>query len=187
MDLRQDLELLGYRMPSPHGGQFPPNAMVLMLSNGFYAPSSLRELLHGAQVGGRVGMHQPLRESPLTESLVEPWMGEAESSGSGGGGGGVAGRETGAGAGAAPARKLVDLSELAAHVTSINSKLSRLHGTVDHRNRTRRQVAQAVEVTPTGSRCQLAGSRVCRVRGGCVAGGSRRGVIRLKALSSAPV
>jgi hypothetical protein len=142
-DLRGDLELLGYRLPSPHGGQFPPNAMVLMLSNGFYAPSSLRELLHSGHVGGHVGMHQPLRESPLTESLVEPWMGEAESSG-GGGGGGVGG--AGAGTGPGPARKLVDLSELAAHVTSINSKLSRLHGTVDHRNRTRQQLAQAVEV-----------------------------------------
>jgi len=121
---------------------------VLMLSNGFYAPSSLRELLHSGNVGGRVGMHQPLRESPLAESLVEPWMGEAESSGSGGSGDGGGGERGvgGGGAGAGAAKKLVDLSELAAHVTSINSKLSRLHGTVDHRNRTRRQVAQAVEV-----------------------------------------
>jgi hypothetical protein len=83
---------------------------------------------------------------------VEPWMGEAESSDGREqreqrGGGGLGGGAGGGGAGAA-ATKQVDLSELAAHVTSINSKLSRLHGTVEHRNRTRQQVAQAVEVRP---------------------------------------
>jgi hypothetical protein len=66
-DLRHDVQLLGYQLPAPLGGQFPPNSMVLMLSNGFYATPSLRALLqHDHVPSGGVSLRQPLRESPLT-------------------------------------------------------------------------------------------------------------------------